>query len=192
MRYIVTLWGSRFDRYKVPSGTIEDSDIRSDDDSNILGAARAMFRELEEETKITPDALQMVGKLPIEDVIREGLRRYYFFGVTRSKMPILPFRSQEQGVRHYVHHQSWTLVRDVVRGKSFGDHFNTRYSLALARSLVAMQSMSEFRGNISFSALIQELISQHMDLHQVIGELTERQAREDEERRLARTKCHRV
>jgi 8-oxo-dGTP pyrophosphatase MutT (NUDIX family) len=183
---IVTVYGSRFDNRKAPSGGIEDWDFASCRTSMHDAALACAIRELAEETHITRDQLLHVAKMSVEDTIRGDMKRYYFVGIAKEHFAITPFRAKEDGKDHYVDHQRWERIENVLRGASHeGESYNTLYAIALVRVIQEMQEegfdkISEFRDlliSLAFSRI-------HLDEQLVL--LEDRREKENEARRQRR------
>lgn len=156
-REVVTLFGSRFGNRKVPSGGIDDADVVGTN-TIVEAARRGALRELKEEADIEESSLMVVSKANTEDYIRAPMKRYYFIGVAKERMAIIPHRAQEEGKNHWVDDQRWEPVEFVLRGASYaGERYNTLYSIALARVLEEMRQMDEFKNEGGFKDLIIDL-----------------------------------
>lgn len=180
---VVTLYGSRFDNRKVPSGGIEEKDFPRPTSPVRLAALHASTRELREEAGINESELLVVAETGVEDTIRGDMKRYYFVALAKKKMEIAPFRSQEDGKDHFVDRQRWESVENILRGASHdGEKYNTLYSIALVRTLQEMYE-GGFRQDSDFRELIIGLVCSGFKLDEQLTLLEERKAREEETRR---------
>lgn len=180
---VVTQYGSRFDNRKVPSGGIEERDFISSRSGIHDAALTGALRELAEETRITREQLLHISKTSIEDTIRGDMKRYYFVGIARERFPIIPFRAKEDGKDHYVDHQRWERVENVLRGASReGESYNTLYAIALVRILQEMQEEG-FDKDPEFKELLISLAFSGIHLDDQLALLEDRKDAENEARR---------
>ncbi len=182
-REVVTLYGSRFNNRKVPSGGIEETDFPRTTSPIRLAARHAATRELKEEAGIDEEGLWVVAETDVEDTIRGDMKRYYFVALAKTRMEIVPFRSQEDGKDRYVDRQRWEAVEDVLRGASHdGEKYNTLYSIALVRILQEMR-LKGFGEDSDFRDMLVGLAYSGFNLDEQFTLLEERKAREEEVRR---------
>lgn len=183
---IITLYGSRFDNRKVPSGGIEERDFPKPTASIRSAAKCAAIRELQEEVHISEDDLHPVAETSIEDTIRGDMKRYYFVAMAKQRTVITQFRSQEDGKEHYVDRQRWESVENVLRGASRdGETYNTLYAIALVRVLQEMKERG-FKEDVDFSNMLIGLAFSGIHLDEQLVLLEERKAREEDERKQRR------
>lgn len=181
---IVTVYGSRFDNRKVPSGGIEERDFASSRSSIAEAAERGALRECTEETRMTEDLLVGVCKSSVEDVIRGKMMRYYFIAIAKERCAITPFRSKEDGKDRYVDHQRWEPVADVLCGASHsGERYNTHYSIALLKIIQEMKEWG-YDNDSGFVELLRTLrLFSETDFEDQLKVLTARREGEEESRR---------
>jgi len=183
---IVTLYGSRFDNRKVPSGGIEARDFETARSEIHDAALTGALRELEEEVLVTREQLLHVVKTSIEDTIRDEMKRYYFVAVAKERFVINPFRTKEDGKDRYVDHQRWERVENILRGASRnGESYNTLYAIALVRILQEMQEEG-FDKDPDFRELLISLAFEGIHLDEQLSLLEDRKYAENEARRRGR------
>lgn len=184
---VVTLYASRFHNRKFPSGR---EDLSKDE--SMLGTA---LRELSEETRIVEDDLILyrvchdgeeletpLVALPFTDPSRSKTR-FYFVGVLKDpKKTIESFNTPEDDTGKYVSEQRLVPLAEVLRDEERA--YNTMYSIALAKALIAMQAMPQFADNRDLRDTIHyDLGRSGLFLTSSLEALESRQGQEEEKKR---------